>query len=59
MAAKQGDTQSQYNLGEYYYNTKNPGEAIRYWFMAAEQNHADSQVFLGHMYNTYQDTVNW
>ena len=50
MAAKQGDTQSQYNLGEYYYNTKNPGEAIRYFFMAAEQNHAPSQAFLGLMY---------
>lgn len=45
--AEQGDSDAQYELGEFYENEKNISEACKWFEIAAEQNHTDSQFKLG------------
>lgn len=45
--AEKGDADAQYNLGEYYYDTEDEFEAVKWYRKAAEQGHAAAQCKLG------------
>ncbi|MDD0973251.1 tetratricopeptide repeat protein [Pseudomonas fontis] len=53
-AAKSGDAQAQFELGEYYYDGKNTPrdlkQALNYFEQASLQGHADAQLRLGTMF---------
>ena len=68
--AEKGDADAQYNLGVCYYNgygdTKDYGEAVKWYRKAAEQGHADAQNNLGVCYyngygvaQDYGEAVKW
>ena len=48
--AEQGDIESQYKLGIYYYCEKNYRDAFLWFLKAAEQDHAAAQSYLGICY---------
>jgi S1-C subfamily serine protease len=54
LAAEQGDSQAQLNLGNMYYVgvgvTQNHAEAVKWYRLAAEQGHFGAQLTLGAMY---------
>ncbi len=54
QAAKSGDAQAQYELGEFYYDGKNAPrdltQALNYFEQASLQGHADAQYHLGIMF---------
>ena len=54
MAALQGHSEAQFNLGLYYAEgtgvKPDPAEAVKWWAMAAKQGYAAAQFNLGLMY---------
>jgi len=54
QAAKSGDAQAQYELGQFYYDGKATprdfGQALNYFEQASLQGHADAQYHLGMMF---------
>ena len=48
--AEQGDVESQYKLGIYYYGEKKFRDAFMWLLKAAEQDHAAAQSYLGICY---------
>ena len=52
--AEEGDAQAQYELGEYYHDSKNPAvdlnKALSYFEKASLQGHAQAQYQLGNMF---------
>lgn len=54
LAAKSGDAQAQYELGQFYYDGKNAPrdltQALNYFEQASLQGHADAQYHLGIMF---------
>jgi len=70
LRAKQGDVQSQFNLGKMYQQglgvSKDLQKAAKWYRLAAEQYHTEAQFNLGGMYyqslnfpRNYQKAVKW
>ena len=49
--AKAGDHIAQFKLGEFYFNEKDPAEAAKWWFLAADAGHLDAMFRLGELYH--------
>ena len=60
---KKGDLESAYELGIVYSNyEKNDKEAEKWWKLAGEKGHSNSQYSLGFMYKengNYSDSIDW
>ena len=60
-AAEQGDAESQFNLGAYYYIGKgveqDKKETVKWWRKAADQRHAQAQLGLGNCYDNGEGVV--
>jgi TPR repeat protein len=61
--AEKGDRDAQFRLGEAYGNgegaPEDPIEAVKWWRMAAEQNHAGAQNMLGAVAKDEAEAVKW
>ena len=54
LVSRHGNAAAQYNLGVMYNNGLGVAEAVRWYRMAAEQEHANARTILGFMYGTGQ-----
>ncbi|KAK3846814.1 MAG: hypothetical protein J3R72DRAFT_471130, partial [Linnemannia gamsii] len=65
-AADQGDSTSQYKIGDLYFAAKDYAEAMTWYRKAAEQGHAAAQNNIGHLYQhglgvsqDYAEAMTW